>query len=88
MGFVNRVASAGELDECVEQLAAEIMSMPSVPVAITKEHVNAVSRAMSNALSSFADGDALLSALADPESLQARENYTARHLNKKAQPEE
>src|SRR5262249_49868529 len=35
MGFVNRVAPFDELDQHVERLAAEIIAMPSVPVAIT-----------------------------------------------------
>jgi enoyl-CoA hydratase/carnithine racemase len=77
-----------ELDQQVEQLAAEIIAMPSAPVVITKEHVNAVARAMSAGLTAFADGEALLSAITDPESLQARNDYTARRLNKKTDPEE
>jgi 1,4-dihydroxy-2-naphthoyl-CoA synthase len=83
MGFVNRVAPLDELDQCVEQLASEIIAMPSVPVVITKEHVNAVARAMSAGLTAFADGEALISALIDPESVEARKEYTARRLNKK-----
>jgi 1,4-dihydroxy-2-naphthoyl-CoA synthase len=84
MGFVNRVASLDELDQCVERLASEIIAKPSVPVVITKEHVNAVARAMSAGLTAFADGEALISALADPESLQARKDYTERRLKKKS----
>jgi len=83
MGFVNRVVPFDELDEQVEQLAAQIIAMPSVPVVITKEHVNAVSLAMSAGLTAFADGEALLSAITDPESLQARTDYAARRLSKK-----
>ena len=83
MGFVNRIAPLDELDQCVGQLAAEIIAMPSVPVVITKEHVNAVARAMSAGLTAFADGEALISALIDPESVEARKEYTARRLNKK-----
>ncbi len=83
MGFVNRVVPLAELDQHVEQLAAEITAMPSVPVVITKEHVNAVSRALSAGLTAFADGEALLSAISDPESVQARNEYTARRLKKK-----
>ena len=82
MRFVNRVVPVDQLDQQVEQLAAEIIRMPSVPVVITKEHVNAVSRAMSAGLTAFADGEALLSALSDPESLQARNDYTSRRLKK------
>jgi enoyl-CoA hydratase/carnithine racemase len=88
MGFVNRVVPSDELDRQVERLAAEIISMPSVPVVITKEHVNAVTRAMSAGLTAFADGEALLSAITDPESAQARNDYTARRLNKNTRPRE
>jgi enoyl-CoA hydratase/carnithine racemase len=83
IGFVNRVVPPERLDQCVEELAAEIVAMPSVPVAITKEHVNAVSRAMSAGLTSFADGDALLAAITDPESLEFRAAYVARLKEKK-----
>jgi enoyl-CoA hydratase/carnithine racemase len=83
MGFINRVVPFDELDSEVEQLAAEIIRMPSVPVVITKEHVNAVSRAMGAGLTAFGDGEALTSALTDPESLQARSDYTARRMKKK-----
>jgi enoyl-CoA hydratase/carnithine racemase len=83
MGFVNRVVPAGEIDLEVEQLAARIAAMPSVPVVITKEHVNAVSRAMAAGFTSFSDGDSLMSAISDPESIQARDDYTARRLGGK-----
>jgi enoyl-CoA hydratase/carnithine racemase len=88
LGFVNRVVPFDELDQSVEQLAAEIIAMPSVPVVITKEHVNAVSRAMCAGLTAFADGEALLSAITDPESIQARRSYTQRRLNRKIEPGE
>ena len=84
MRFINRVVPMDQLDQHVEQLAAEIMRMPSVPVVITKEHVNAVSRAMCAGLTAFADGDALISAITDPESAQARNDYTSRRLTKKS----
>jgi enoyl-CoA hydratase/carnithine racemase len=86
MGFVNRLVALDELDSQVEQLATEIIAMPSAPVVITKEHVNAVSRAMSAGLTAFADGEALISAITDPESQQARIDYTARRLNRKTEP--
>ena len=82
MGFVNRVVPLSELDQAVADLAAEIAAMPSVPVVITKEHVNAVARAMGAGLTAFSDGEALLSALTDPESVQARKDYTQRRLGK------
>lgn len=80
IGFLNRVVPLAELDQEVEALAAQLVAMPSVPVVITKEHVNAITRAMSAGLTSFGDGEALLSALLDAESLQARQEYTARRM--------
>jgi enoyl-CoA hydratase/carnithine racemase len=88
LGFLNCVVPVLELDQVVEQLAADIIAKPSVPVVITKEHVNAVSRAMSAGLTAYADGEALLSTITDPESKQARDDYVARRLNKKPQPQE
>ena len=82
MGFVNRVVSPADLDAEVEALAAEIISKPSVPVIITKEHVNAVTRAMAGG-TAFADGDALLSAAFDPASFEARREYVERSLGEK-----
>jgi hypothetical protein len=38
---------------------------------------------MGAGLTAFADGEALISALADPESLQARKDYAERRLKKK-----
>jgi enoyl-CoA hydratase/carnithine racemase len=83
MRFINHVVPAVSLDEKVLALAREIAAMPSVPVAITKEHVNAVAKAMTSGFTSFADGDALMNALASEESLKAREEYKARRLGRK-----
>jgi len=74
---------AGELDREVESLAAKILSMPSVPITVTKEHVNSVARAMSVGSTGFSDGDALLGAVFDPESLEAASRYLERTLRKK-----
>lgn len=42
-----------------------------MPVAITKEHVNSVVRAVSEGTTSFADGDVLLGSFGEEESLAA-----------------
>jgi hypothetical protein len=55
-----------------------------VPIAITKEHVNAVTRAMSAGITSFSDGDALLGASAVEESRAAARAYRERTLRKKS----
>lgn len=83
VGFVNRVVAAGDVASHAEELAREVASKPSVPVVITKEHVNAVTRAMSAGVTSFGDGDSLLGAAQDPESLAAMRDYVTTRLGKK-----
>jgi enoyl-CoA hydratase/carnithine racemase len=75
IGFLNRVVPAERLEAEVAALAAELVAKPSVPVVVTKDHVNAVTRAMSAGLTPFADGDVLLSAAADEESRAAGRAY-------------
>lgn len=82
-GAVNRVVDAGDLDAAVDALVAELVAKPGVPVALTKEHVNAVTRSMSAAAHSFSDGDVLLSASADPESREAARAYRASRLGRR-----
>ena len=82
-GFVNRVVPAERLAAEAEALAAELVRMPSVPVTVTKEHVNSITRAMGAGSTSFSDGDALLAATFDPESLAAAEKYLARTVRRK-----
>ena len=52
-------------------LANDLIAMPSVPVAITKEHVNAVTRVLGAGSTAFGDGDALLSTIGEEESREA-----------------
>lgn len=82
MGFVNRVVPAADLEAEVGALATELAAKPSVPVLITKEHVNAVARSMGTGSTAFADGDALLGAVFDPDSLQAARDYMQRTLGR------
>ncbi len=81
-GFLNRVVPAEELDRETEALVADLLRMPAVPLTVTKEHVNAVARQMSAAVTSFADGDALLGTLHAPESRDAAIEYATRKLGK------
>lgn len=83
IGFINRVVPAAQLAAEVEQLARDIITKPSVPVTVTKEHVNAVARAMGAGLTGFADGDALLAALADEESRTAALAYMEKAFGKR-----
>jgi len=84
IGFVNRVVPPAMLQDEVEALARELLDKPSVPVAITKEHVNAVTRAMSAGITAFADGDVLLGASTVEESRVAARAYRERTLRKKS----
>jgi hypothetical protein len=77
------VVPAQQLAAEVDALAAQLLEMPSVPVTITKEHVNSVARAMGAGSTAFGDGDALLSAAFDPESLAAAETYMAKTVRRK-----
>jgi enoyl-CoA hydratase/carnithine racemase len=83
-GFVNRVVPAERLEAEVEALAATLLEKPAVPIAITKEHVNAVARAMAAGLTAFADGDVLLGTAFDPDSREAGRRYTERTLGGRA----
>jgi enoyl-CoA hydratase/carnithine racemase len=82
IGFVNRVVPAAELARETEKLAAEIISKPSVPIRVTKEHVNAVANVMGAGITAFADGDGLLGALGDEESRAAARAYMEKTFRK------
>jgi enoyl-CoA hydratase/carnithine racemase len=84
IGFLNRVVPATQLESEVEQLARDLVAKPSVPVAITKEHVNAVVRAMGAGMTAFADGDLLLGASAEEESRAAARAYQEKAFGRKS----
>jgi enoyl-CoA hydratase/carnithine racemase len=84
LGFVNRVVPADRLEAEAGQLAREIASKPSVPIAITKEHVNSITRAMSTGFTAFADGDILLGSVTEEESRAAGRAYREKALGKKS----
>jgi enoyl-CoA hydratase/carnithine racemase len=81
-GFVNRVVPAARVADEAQALAAELAAKPPVPIIITKEHVNAIARAMAAGSTSFADGDALLGNVFDPDSLAAARAYRDRTFKK------
>ena len=82
IGFLNRVVSLQDLERETVKLAEEIAAMPAVPIAITKEHVNAVTRAIAGS-TSYADGDVLLGSLSSKEGAEARRTYIERRLKRK-----
>jgi len=61
-----------------------LVAKPSVPVAITKEHINAVVRAMGAGMTAFADGDLLLGASAEEESRAAARAYQEKAFAKRS----
>ncbi|MGH8011931.1 MAG: enoyl-CoA hydratase/isomerase family protein [Candidatus Binataceae bacterium] len=85
LGFVNRVTTADRLAAEAHALAEELASKPPVPVVMTKEHVNAVARAMAAGFTGYADGDLMLSSIREEESKAAAESYTLERIHKKRQ---
>ena len=79
-GFMNRVVPASQLEGEVAGLVRDLLAKPSVPVAITKEHVNAITRVMGAGLTGFGDADALYAATRDEESRAAANAYRNRAL--------
>jgi enoyl-CoA hydratase/carnithine racemase len=78
LGFLNRVVSDEQLDEAVEHLAAELARKSSLTLTATKRGVNAASSALASTAEAWSDADSLLSALGDPESRHAAEDYLRR----------
>lgn len=84
--LLNRVVPAERLAAAAESLARERLQMPTAPLTIAKEHVNSIARAMGASSTAFADGDTLMSAAFDPESLAAGQRYFARTVGRKKKP--
>jgi enoyl-CoA hydratase/carnithine racemase len=74
-GFLNRVVPESELDQAVQDLAAQVAAKPVIPVAATKAHVNAVTAQMVGTMRAWSDADSLIGALLDPECGASREAY-------------
>lgn len=81
-GLVNRVVPAGDLRAAAQELAQTIAEKPDVPVAITKEHVNAVARAMSAGSTALGDPEVLVATLFDPAGEEARLRYVTRRFGR------
>ena len=78
LGLLNRVVAAAELDQAVEELAAQVAAKPRIAVRATKRHVNAVAAGMSQSDRSWSDADGLLAAFADSEARAAAAAYLER----------
>jgi len=81
--WINRVVAPERLEAEVAQLAAELAAKPSVPVAVTKDHVNAIMRAMSAGITSYSDGDVALAMTVEKEARAAVEAYAESKVGKR-----
>jgi enoyl-CoA hydratase/carnithine racemase len=78
LGFLNRVLPESELHASVEELAGQLARKSSLTLSATKRAVNAASQDMASTAGAWSDADALLTALHDPESRAAAEDYLRR----------
>ncbi len=78
LGFVNRVIAEEHLEQAVEELLEQLARKSSLTLMATKRAVNAASSAMASTAGAWSDADALLSALSDPESRAAAQDYLER----------
>lgn len=78
LGFLNRVVPDARLDAAVEELASELLGKSSLTLAQTKRGVNAAAQAIASTAGAWSDADALLTALADPESRNVAGQYLTR----------
>jgi enoyl-CoA hydratase/carnithine racemase len=88
LGFVNRVVAEPELDREVEKLVALLAERSSHTLAATKRAVAAASEAMVPTAGAWSDADALLTALADPESRATGQRYLEQLANRRRTAEQ
>ena len=74
-GFLNRVVPHDQLDPEVNTLVSQVRAMPALPVLITKDQVNAVTKAMSARIGHYMDGDGFLAVTSTDEFQQAFSDY-------------
>ena len=67
LGFLNRVVGEEQLEQAVEQLAAQLLQKSALTLAATKQGVNAATRSTASTSGAWSDADSLLTALHDPE---------------------
>lgn len=76
-GFLNRVVPDADLATATEELARVIADKPSLAITVTKSHVNRVSEDLATTEHGHLDADAMVAALADPESRATGAAYLA-----------
>ena len=75
LGILNNVVSQEEIESECLKMAQTIAQKPTVPIVITKEHVNAVTSTMGQDNSAISDGDILNGIIIDPDSQIAMNAY-------------
>jgi enoyl-CoA hydratase/carnithine racemase len=80
--WINRVTAPDRLADEVMQLAQELVAKPSVPLAITKDHINAIMRVMSAGTTSYADGDLAIAMATEKEAQAAGAAYAESKVGK------
>ncbi|TDT15464.1 enoyl-CoA hydratase/enoyl-CoA hydratase [Ilumatobacter fluminis] len=76
--FVNRVVPTDELVATADRMAAELAEKPWFSIRQTKQHVNAVMDEIAGLGRSTSEADVLISAMADPESVEFSRSYLRR----------
>ena len=83
LGVINSIQKAENLERHCLELAKSLANKPSVPLRMTKEQVNAVTKNMGAGYVATAEVDMLQSVMKDPEAKAAAEAYLAAALKKK-----
>jgi enoyl-CoA hydratase/carnithine racemase len=80
--WINRDTTVDRLADEVAQLAHELAAKPSAPVAVTKDHINAIMRVMSAGTTSYSDGDLAMAMAIEEEARQAGAAYAESKVGK------
>jgi enoyl-CoA hydratase/carnithine racemase len=80
--WINRVTAPDRLADEVMELAQELVAKPSVPLAVTKDHINAIMRVMSAGTTSYADGDLAIAMATEEEAKAAGAAYAESKVGK------
>ena len=78
LGFLNRVASSGDLDATVSELVTAIGSKPSYALRTTKQRLATTAESLATTAGSEMDANLLLGAVTDAESVAAARTYLRR----------
>lgn len=76
-GFLNRVVPTDDLDAEVDRLVTQLASKATYALLSTKRHVNAVTAQMVGIDRAWADADALVAGLRDPQGREKQAAYIA-----------